>query len=37
MSLKPLKFLEWREIRIWVVQMDDKADRNEIVVEMIDE
>src|SRR5262249_20607967 len=37
MRLEALKLFEWREIGIAIVQMHDKADRNEIVAEMIDE
>src|SRR6516225_3062727 len=37
MRFKALKFLEWREIGVAIVQMDDKADRYQIVAEMIDE
>src|SRR5690242_16008430 len=37
MRLKALKFVERRQIRIAIIQMDDKADRDQIVAEVIDE
>ena len=37
MRLEALEFLERRQIRILVVEVDDKADRDQIVVEVIDE
>ena len=37
MGLEALEFLERRQIRIGVVEMDDEADRNQIVVEVIEE
>ena len=37
MRLEALKFLERRQIGIAVIEVDDKADRNQIVVVMIEE
>src|SRR5262249_1275191 len=37
MHFEALKFLERRKIGVAIVKMDDKADRNQIVAEMIDE
>ena len=37
MGLEALEFLERRQIRIRVVEMDDEADRHQIVVEVIEE
>src|SRR5436305_9084884 len=37
MGLEALKFLERREVRIFVVEMHHEANGNEIVVEMIEE
>jgi len=37
MGLEALEFLERRQIRIGVVEMKDEADRNEIVVEVVEE
>ena len=37
MGLEALEFLERRQIRIGVVEMNDEADRNQIVVEVIEE
>ena len=37
MGLEALELFERREIRVLVIEVDDKADRNEIIVEMIEE
>src|SRR5204862_6219180 len=37
MGLEALEFLERRQIRIGVVEMNHEADRNQIVVEVIEE
>src|ERR1700722_14734012 len=37
MGLEALEFLERRQIRVLIVQVNDEADRNQIVVEMIEE
>ena len=37
MGLEALEFLERREIRIFVVEMHDEADRHQVVVEVIEE
>ena len=37
MRLEALEFLERRQIRVVVIEMDDEADRNQIVVEVIEE
>ena len=36
MGLEALKFLERRKVRILVIEMNDKADRNQIVVVVIE-
>src|SRR5690242_7333856 len=35
MGLEALELLEWRQVRIGVVEMNHEADRNQIVVEVI--
>src|SRR5262249_38354409 len=35
-GLEPLEFLKWSKIGILVMEVDDKADRNKPVVEVID-
>ena len=37
MGLESLEFLEWREIGIGIVEVQDEPDRHQIVVEMIEE
>src|SRR5580704_18706679 len=37
MGLEALEFLEWRQIRILVIEMNDEADGNQIIVEVIKE
>ena len=37
MGLEPLEFLERRQSRVLVVEMHDEADRNQVVVEMVEQ
>ena len=37
MGLEALEFLEWVEIRVRIIEMDDEADRHQPLLEVIEE
>src|SRR5205823_6804210 len=37
MSLRALKFVEWRQVRIGIIEVDDETDRTEVFAEVIHE